>query len=126
MLELVTCSPKPSRVTRSRTAVREEWLDRISRFPLSGLTPAQFCAIEAVSLPSFYSWKRRFAAEALLSEAGLDQSAQPTPTLLPVRLPCSDAPLELVLSTGLVLRIPPGTDVQLLHAVLTTLGAKRC
>jgi hypothetical protein len=126
MSEVVTPSPNPSNVRRCRTAVREEWLDRISRFPLPGLTPARFCAIEAVSLPSFYSWKRRFAAAARLSEAGLDKPTQPTPMLLPVRLPNSDAPLELVLSTGLVLRIPPGADVGLLHAVLTTLGAKRC
>ena len=126
MSELPTASPKPSRVIRSRAAVRDEWLDRISRFPLSGLTPAQFCAIEAVSLPSFYSWKRRFAAEALRTDAGLDKPAQPTPTLLPVRLPGCIAALELVLTNGLLLRIPAGADLDLVHAVLKTLGAKPC
>jgi hypothetical protein len=38
------------RTARSRAAIREVWLDRIARFPHSGLTAAQFCAIEAVSL----------------------------------------------------------------------------
>jgi hypothetical protein len=126
MSELFTATPQPSPAARSRAARREEWLDRIARFPLSGLTTAQFCAIEAVSLPSFYSWKRRFAAEALLTEAGLDKPTRPAPSLLPVRLHGTDASLELVLTTGLVLRIPPGSDLDLVRAVLNTLGAKPC
>jgi hypothetical protein len=40
------------RPARSRAFTREVWLDRLARFPLAGLTPAQFCAVEAVSLPS--------------------------------------------------------------------------
>ncbi len=51
------------RTVRSRAATREAWLDRIAHSPLSGLTPARSCAIEAASLPSFSSWKRRLAAE---------------------------------------------------------------
>jgi hypothetical protein len=53
------------RSPRSRTATRELWRDRLARFPSSSLTVAQFCAIEACSVPSFYSWKRRFAADDL-------------------------------------------------------------
>jgi hypothetical protein len=56
--------PQPASATRSRAATRELWLDRLARFPDSGLTPAQSCGIEAVSLPSAYAWKRRLAAEA--------------------------------------------------------------
>jgi hypothetical protein len=63
MSEVVVAQPvRPA--TRSRAATRELWMDRLARFPASGLTVAQFCAIEAVSLHSFYFWKRRLAAEA--------------------------------------------------------------
>ena len=64
MSEVVAAPPPVSRSVRSRAATRELWLDRLVRFPASGLTVAQFCAIEAVSVPSFYSWRRRLAAEA--------------------------------------------------------------
>ena len=60
----VVAAPPVRRTARSRAATREVWLDRVARFPASGLTVAQFCAIEAVSVPSFYSWRRRLAAEA--------------------------------------------------------------
>ncbi len=73
MSELVTAPPQPCPSKRSRAFTREVWRDRLARFPQSGLTPAQFCAIEAISLPSFYSWKRRLAAEAYL----------PTPSTTP-------------------------------------------
>ena len=71
-------SPAPAPAPRSRTTTRELWAQRLQRFAASGLTPAQFCAQEGVSLPSFYSWKRRLAA------AGTTVPA--TPALLPVRL----------------------------------------
>ena len=60
----VVVAPPVKRTARSRAATRELWMDRLARFPASGLTVAQFCAIEAVSLPSFYFWKRRLTAEA--------------------------------------------------------------
>ena len=60
----VVVAPPVNRTARSRAATRQLWLDRLAPFPASGLTVAQFCAIEAVSLPSYYFWKRRLADEA--------------------------------------------------------------
>jgi hypothetical protein len=125
MSETVTAPAPPAQPARSRAATRQVWLDRLTRFPLSGLTPARFCAIEAVSLPSFYSWKRRFAAEALASEAGLDNTQDLGPRLLPVHVP-AQANLELVLNNGLVLRIGPRCDLDLVRSLVQTLGAKPC
>jgi len=122
MSELVTAPTPPSPAARSRAVTREVWLDRLARFPLSGLTVAQFCAIEAVSLPSFYSWKRRLAAEA----APLNHSSDPGPRLLPVRLQAASAHLELVLTSGLVLRIPPGCDTAWLRSLVAVLGGSPC
>jgi hypothetical protein len=42
----IVVSPPVRPATRSRAATRELWMDRMARFPASGLTVAQFCAIE--------------------------------------------------------------------------------
>jgi hypothetical protein len=115
--------PRPP---RSRTANRQAWTERLARFPHSGLTPAQFCAQEGVSLPSFYAWKRRLAAEQA-EQAGSADTPDRTdgPRLLPVRLqPAS--PLELLLPGGAVLRLLPGCDLDLVRALLQTLEGTPC
>ncbi len=58
MSELACVSATTTTAARGRDA----WSERLERFAHSGLTPAQFCAQENLSLPSFYSW-RRLAAD---------------------------------------------------------------
>jgi hypothetical protein len=113
-------APEAGRPVRSRAATRAAWAERLGRFPGSGLSPAQFCAAEGVSLPSFYSWKRRLAAEA--SPAADD----PGPPLLPVRLQAPAAPVELVLPSGAVLRLAPGCDLAFVRLLLAALGGAPC
>jgi len=110
---------------RSRADVRRAWVERLTRFPASGLTPAQFCAHEGVSLASFYAWKRRLATAA---EAPADGPALPDsgPRLLPVRLAAPDHAVELVLPRGVVLRLLPGCDLAFVRALLDALGAPPC
>src|SRR5579883_551494 len=91
---------EPRRAVRSRAATHATWVERLDRFAQSGLSPAQFCGQEGVSLPSFYAWKRRLPADA----------PPPSARLLPVRLRPSEAAVELVLPSGCVLRLPPGCD----------------
>jgi transposase len=122
MSDVTLVSPQPSRTARSRAATRELWLDRLARFPASGLTAAQFCALEAVSVPSFYAWKRRLAAETTSS----DQAPDLGPRLLPVRLSPPGPAVELVLPTGAVLRLPPGSDLAWVRSLVATLGVASC
>lgn len=121
MSELATVSTPPNRPTRSRAATRAAWVDRLQRFAVSGLSAAQFCAQEGVSLPSFYSWKRRLGRESL--DPGMEGSG---PRLLPVRLhdPCSG--IELLLPTGVVLRVAAGADEHTLRCLLSLLGVPPC
>jgi|HubBroStandDraft_1064217.scaffolds.fasta_scaffold30769_3 transposase len=126
MSEVVTALTPPGRTAHSRAFTREVWVDRLTRFPLSGLTPAQFCAIEAVSLPSFYSWKRRLAAEATASVTQSSPGVDRGPRLLPVRLQQPAAAVELVLPTGAVLRLPPGCDTAWVRSLVTALGDAPC
>jgi hypothetical protein len=114
------------RAVRSRAFTREVWLDRLARFPLSGLTPAQFCAVEAVSLPSFYAWKRRLAAEVPGPDAEPDNGLGRGPRLLPVRLAPPGGTPELVLATGAVLRLPPGCDLAWVRSLVEVLGDAPC
>jgi hypothetical protein len=118
--------PSDRRSARSRAATREVWYDRLARFPSSGLTVAQFCAIEACSVPSFYSWKRRLAAEALPGAAPHHRSADGAARLLPVRLQPPGPPAELVLPGGAVLRLPSGTDLDWVRSLVAALGDAAC
>src|SRR5437763_1775006 len=111
MAEAVIPATAPTQPPRSRAATRQAWVERLARFPDSGLSPAQFCAQEGVSLPSFYAWKRRLATAALDPATAAPPAGDASPRLLPVRLPAPAAPLELVLTGGAVLRIPPGCDL---------------
>jgi hypothetical protein len=118
--------PSASRFPRSRAATREVWLDRMARYPTSGLTVPQFCAIEAVSVPSFYSWKRRLAAETHETTTTVGPGNNHPPRLLPVRLPPSDPAVELVLPTGAVLRLPLGCDLAWVRSLVAALGDASC
>src|ERR1041384_2205974 len=107
---------------RSREATRQTWAERLARFASAGLTTAQFCAAEGVSVASFYLWKRRPAPPASSELSG----PQAGPRLLPVRLTDPAPAVELVLPTGAVLRIGAGADEATLTALLRLLGVLPC
>ncbi len=116
----------PSARPRSRAATRLAWVERLARFSASGLSPAQFCTQEGVSLPSFYAWKRRLATAALDPATAAPSAGEAGPRLLPVRLPAPAALLELVLPSGAVLRIPPGSDLAWVRSLVEALGGAPC
>jgi transposase len=101
-------------------------VERLARFSASGLRPAEFCAAEGVSLPSFYSWKRRLNAEALAPDTEPTPDTHPRPRLLPVRLAPANAAVELVLPSGTVLRLLAGCDLAFVRALLEVLGESPC
>src|SRR5262249_47041717 len=121
MSELATVSTPPNRPTRSRAATRAAWIDRLQRFAVSGVSPAVFCAQEGGSLPSFYSWKRRLAREALAPAS--DDSG---PRLLPVRLHEPSSGIELLLPSGVVVRVAAAADHGTLRSLLALLGVSPC
>jgi transposase len=69
MSEPAAAPTEPRSSARPRAAARQLWVERLARFSASGLRPAEFCAAEGVSLPSFYSWKRRLNAEGRSPDA---------------------------------------------------------
>lgn len=111
---------------RPRAAARQLWVERLARFAASGLRPAAFCAAEGVSLPSFYSWKRRLNTEGTSPDTEHNAGTQPGSRLLPVRLASAAAPVELVLPGGAVLRVPLGCDLAFVRALVEALEAVLC
>jgi transposase len=105
---------------RPDPATRHLWQQRLDRFRTSGLTVADFCERERISTASFYAWRRRLQA-----------SPVPTadmPRLVPVRLvtPPAGAPVELLLPSGVVLRLSPDADLAWLRQLLPVLGVAPC
>jgi transposase len=120
--ESVLAPTPPHRPVRSRASARQLWVERLDRFAASALSPAAFCAAEGVSLPSFYSWKRRLVAESQGPAAEHPTRAR----LLPVHLPATRAAVELVLPSGAVLRILPDCDLAFVRSLVETLGESPC
>ena len=108
----------PQKPRKSREANRLEWEQRLARFDQSGLTVQDFCRQEGIASPSFYQWKRRFAAS--------DEPPGPSPEFLPIRLAPS-APVEIVLPGGAMLRLSPGCDLAFVRSLVEALsGSAPC
>jgi hypothetical protein len=126
MSEPLTVPTDPSPSPMPRAFARQAWVERLTRFHSSGLRPAEFCAHEGVSLPSFYSWKRRLTAAAAATASDGPSDEDPGPRLLPVRLSSPASAVELVLSQGAILRLSPGCDLAWVRCLVAALGGLPC
>jgi len=92
------------------------WLDRLNRQAVSSLTVAEFCQREAVSLPSFYQWKRRLSPR-IESGTRRHQSRQPPQSLGNPAVAQQPRFTELVLSAS-----PATASVSLPGGITISLG----
>ncbi len=106
---------------RPDPATRQRWQQRLDRYRKSDLTVASFCKREGISTASFYTWRRRLSADSTLPAAD-------TSRLVPVRLvtPATDAPVELLLPSGIILRLTSDANVVWLRQLLGLLGVNPC
>ncbi|HKB36244.1 MAG TPA: hypothetical protein VKD72_07300 [Gemmataceae bacterium] len=102
------------------------WQQRLQRFAHAERSVADFCDQEGISPASFYSWKRRLNAPSRSPAAEQNLDTQPGPRWLPVRLPTAVAAVELVLPSGVVLRVPPGSDLAFVRSLMESLGQLPC
>src|SRR5262245_32912941 len=102
------------RTTRRDTKPATFWLGLIGRWRASGQTVAAFCAAHRVSQATFYSWRKRLAAPG-------PDTADPVPTFAAVRV-VPDPTAEVVLPTGLVLRVPVSADPMAVARLVAALG----
>src|SRR5262249_21011706 len=112
----LTPSSRPGR--RPDPALRLKWQQRLESFESSGLSAPDFCSREGLTLTTFHSWRRRLRP----SVSGPERC----PPLLPVVVAPSSSVVEVVLPTGLVLRLPPGADLDFIRSLVSVLGGGPC
>jgi len=50
-------------------AARRVWQERLRKYELSGLSAKDFCALEGISCPSLYQWKKRLGNSSSRAES---------------------------------------------------------
>jgi hypothetical protein len=106
------------RTTRRNTKPEPFWRDLIVRWRASGQTVAAFCDAHRVSQATFYTWRHRLAT----------RESDPGPaaaTFAPVRV-IPDLTADVILPTGLVVRVPVGVEPAALARLVAALGGAPC
>ena len=126
------------------------WRTKLAKWEASGLSIRQFCRKHQLGEPAFYFWRREIAsrdgtpvatptprvksavaprsstpARPTRSAPRRTPKSAPRPSFVALRV-VPDTPLELVLRSGHVLRVPPGYDADHLRAVVVALEAPSC
>ena len=94
------------------------WRDLIDRWKASGQSVAAFCAAHGVSQATFYAWRKRLAART-------PSTARTAPAFAAVRV-VPDATAEVILPTGLIVRVPVGADPAAIARLVAALGGAPC
>jgi hypothetical protein len=112
-------------MTRTR---REVWRQRVEEWKSSGLTAKEYAAKAGVDPGTLAHWKWQFGAEARARGA-----PAPSPAIVEVVAASSvgwDAagscrePIELVLASGMRIRLPPDFEAAALRRVLDTVEGR--
>ena len=106
---------------------QQRWRTIFATWRSSGLSVAVFCRSRHLNLSSFYRWRK------ILDH--LDQPAATRPRIEPDPLPCPsfvpvrvipDAVVEVILPSGVQLRVPLSADAPQLARLVRALGAPPC
>lgn len=84
---------------------RALWTERLERFGASSLTVAEFCRREAVSVPSFYNWKKRLGQNSKAKQR-TKRTGDTAGTFVPICLGGLDHPPKLNLPGGASIELP--------------------
>ena len=110
--------------TRRRNHSREQfWRDAIRAWKASGKSVRAFCAARGLSEATFYARRRELADR--VPPTPPDTPSRPQPTFAAVRV-VPDPAVEVVLPTGLVLRVPAGVDPAAVARLVGALGRQPC
>jgi hypothetical protein len=95
----------------------QQWAERLERFARSGLTVAQFCQDESVSVPSFYQWKKKLADQA--SQPSSPAKSSPSAFRAVDLIPPSQSATTVRLANGIEIEL--GGDLRVVQAVVKQL-----
>ena len=94
------------------------WRDLIDRWRASGKSVAAFCAAQDISQATFYAWRKPLDARA-------HRTVPPAPAFQSLRI-VPDPTADLLLPTGLVIRVPLGADPAAIARLVAALGGATC
>jgi hypothetical protein len=102
---------------------KPEWLRVAEEFEASGLTQREFAERRGLPLGTVQSWVYRRRRQ-------LSAAAEPAVRLLPVQVSSAPASgevaLEVVVASGVRVRLSPGTDVDYVARLVAALGRASC
>lgn len=109
------------------------WRGKLRDQAESGLPVSAFCRREGFSANSFYRW-RRILADGDVATGAENQPIESPPrdVFVPVSIvghgPArfSDSPIELILQSGVLLRVRPGFDAETLVRLIGLLDSPSC
>lgn len=104
----------------------ERWRSIIADWRSSGLSVAAFCRSRDLNKSGFYRWRN--ILDQLHHSAAPPQPQAETkssPSFVPLRV-IPDCVVEVVLPSGLQLRVPLSADAQQLARLVLALGATPC
>jgi hypothetical protein len=107
-----------SRIRRRDPQREHFWREAVAAWKKSGQSVRAFCAGRDLHEASFYGWRRTLGKPDRHRPVAL-------PTLVPLRV-VADAVLEVVLPTGVVVRVPARADAVAVAKLVAALGKTPC
>ena len=105
----------------------ERWRTTFAMWRSSGVSVAAFCRSRQHNLSSFYRWRK--ILDNLDRPAATRPRSEPDPlpiqSFVPVRV-IPDAIVEVILPSGVQLRVPLSADAPQLARLVQALGASAC
>ncbi|MCE5340154.1 MAG: hypothetical protein LLF92_03390 [Planctomycetaceae bacterium] len=106
---------------KSDTDQQQFWQMAIETWKSSGLSVRQFCANEKITEASFYSWREKLTCGGN-NENKHDKPKFSESEFIEVTIPQNNsAAIELLLTSGSVLKIPAGIDAKTLTTIISVL-----
>lgn len=107
---------------RSRRDLQLEqlWRERIAAWEKSGQSARAFCAQHRLQEASLYNWRQTLRERARERPAAKEQAS-----FVPLRV-VLDPVVEVVIPSGLVVRVPAGADAVAVVALVTALRTATC
>jgi len=109
----------------NRSAKADFWRQVLVEHSQSNLSASAFCAQKAISVQSFYQWKRK-----LQSQPGLPQQALVPVRIVPVPKPARLQAIQIMTPSGFSMRfdssVEPDQIAKILEAIESTTRGESC
>lgn len=106
-------------MSRHRPEKVQAWRALVDAWKRSGQTVNAFCRTRQITRSNFDRWRRLLAAESIIS------SPPPSSAFVPVRV-VAEPMAEVVLRSGIVVRLPLGAAADVVTRLVTAVGAASC